>query len=1107
MAHDTDTPKRGVTRRKFLQYSAGAGALLGAGPLLRWTGGVAQADQKIRWETRSYFFNFSHFNTGPHYDLILVAGKQRVKLTKVTPGALKHARRAHPILTYVPDEHFTHQITLKMPANALQLCYVQRIKRGKKKDGEKGQSWDMAHLFYHFPISALLEAHRRGKLRAGRGLPKVSVKWLRYGITPELRATFNDPVGEALLQDTTDQATALVAGHPELACGEPNSAADIQGNIISTQPSTQVLGQVVAAQGPATPTGGWATQTPLTNPDTGQIALNSQGQIQYIPVWSQTTAQFTGSAISPALDTAKDDPSLGSNITTVDPTTLPDYDPNATDNGPTNGAVWTLHDGSPTIDQSSTTLLQATELPFQFTDQTPGHGYRLEIESVGSDGNGNRTVTFSAKNWFVRYLSLFVRYLDGNGQPIPLSTIASEVQSGFPLWNFGNSNGTYDAFLDMVSPEFVFLGIPVKATDITKTIPIPPQAASVVILGGGLGSGDNSYPASVTPGLTMTVIFNLAVPALLLSLMAAAGFASLTKSLEDSETLREVLEEGLSLFGPFFDALAYDNPEAFEDIAIDIGEQLLSSGAAKIDALIAESIAEGETIEAVEDAIPIIGAFLSALWAISLVAEIAETSAQVNNSPKSYIDKVAFTHDVQVTIAHDPNDPAGFPATATSYTVTALFDGGSPQKITETLPGTTVTKPITVTFNDVPAGGQVKVDVGFYSNTGYLVGQGSVGPVNNDPTQDLLSLQITITELLVPLTSNTVYSHKEIIQLDTSGNHVWRGTTTPPPDQTPLGFCDNVNGHICSWTDITISTVNASVGYAWQAYNTAVTDCVSGGLGQLYQFANISTTENPQSGYLFSNCGFSGVTRIVYDLMGKQQWNFYLDPTNGNNFIRQIRLSVGGPSSYDSPTSNKAFGRLQLSSDALLLHPLGKIISINTNNNKLEVLDLPPVAATDANAPLSQVRSGFGTREGLMDGPIHAAITAQGAILILEQNNNRIQAFDIGGNPVPYFADGAYFIPLKDPEGTANYLDLAVEYSGYLYVLSYTGSGPFTFHLDLYTPGGAWLARTSGINADKLAVNYWRDLFALNYQVLKLPNGTLPPRTEPSVSHWIPSTP
>jgi hypothetical protein len=82
-------------------------------------------------------------------------------------------------------------------------------------------------------------------------------------------------------------------------------------------------------------------------------------------------------------------------------------------------------------------------------------------------------------------------------------------------------------------------------------------------------------------------------------------------------------------------------------------------------------------------------------------------------------------------------------------------------------------------------------------------------------------------------------------------------------------------------------------------------------------------------------------------------------------------------------------------------------------------------------------------------------------------------------------------VPLKD---RATYLDLAVEYSGYLYVLSYTGSGTsLVYRLDLYTPGGAWLARTTGVNADKLAVNYWRDLFTLNYQVLTLPGGRFRP--------------
>ena len=41
----------------------------------------------------------------------------------------------------------------------------------------------------------------------------------------------------------------------------------------------------------------------------------------------------------------------------------------------------------------------------------------------------------------------------------------------------------------------------------------------------------------------------------------------------------------------------------------------------------------------------------------------------------------------------------------------------------------------------------------------------------------------------------------------------------------------------------------------------------------------------------------------------------------------------------------------------------------------------------------------------------------------------------------------------------------------------------------------------------QLTVNYWRDIFTENCQVLTLPDGSIPDRTEPSISHWIPSTP
>jgi hypothetical protein len=378
--------------------------------------------------------------------------------------------------------------------------------------------------------------------------------------------------------------------------------------------------------------------------------------------------------------------------------------------------------------------------------------------------------------------------------------------------------------------------------------------------------------------------------------------------------------------------------------------------------------------------------------------------------------------------------------------------------------------------------------------------------VENDAAEAVLELGIVITEILVPLDAQTQYSHKEVIELDANGNHVWHASATAPTTVTPEGQCGNANGDICEWTGITVSTVNAAVGYAWKGYNSALGECASGSPGQSAPVREHLRDPEPakQIPALELRLHRRHAHRVRPD--GPADWNFYLDTTSGGRYIRQIRL--GTTPSYDGPASNKAFGQLKFDSDALLLHPMGKIISVNTSRSKLEVLDLPSAATSDANAPQSEVRSGVGTREGLMSGPVHAVVSADGTILVLEQENNRIQAFDIGGNPVPYFANGAYFAPLHDEPTGGAYLDLAIEYAGYLYVLSYAGpSGAYVYRLDLYAPDGQWLARTNGVNAAKLAVNYWRDLFTLNYQLLRLPNGTVPNRTEPSVSHWIPSTP
>jgi hypothetical protein len=160
---------------------------------------------------------------------------------------------------------------------------------------------------------------------------------------------------------------------------------------------------------------------------------------------------------------------------------------------------------------------------------------------------------------------------------------------------------------------------------------------------------------------------------------------------------------------------------------------------------------------------------------------------------------------------------------------------------------------------------------------------------------------------------------------------------------------------------------------------------------------------------------------------------------------------------------------------------------------------------------LARTYSGVGTQPGLIMHPVGLAISPDGVILVLEDGpwNNRIQAFDLGGNPVPYFRnqDPPYYLELPATSNNT-YLDLAVEFSGYLYVLSTNASN--AHRLDIYHPlqrGTSPISTTLNLNAARIAVDFWRSVYTLNYEVLRLPNGNIPDFTEPSVSMWNPTTP
>lgn len=1091
-------------------------------------------------EKRDLLFNLSRAD-GPDFEFILVAGKQRLKLSPTPAGVLKQLRRQHPVLERVPDGLATHYVNAKLPASAIQICYVQRVRKGGNPHAAaapgcgpcatRGQPWDMVLQFIHVPQYALRAASDRvkGLLDAGE-YPPVPGKWRQFGLTGADLAALDDPVGLDVYMDSNDTASSMLALHPELVSGDPTSHAYIQQTIIGVQPQTAQLAQLIELQGPIEPQVGWTcdspivqnstgygTNVPLCNPDNGMPVLNSAKQQQYVPVYSSLTNQAAQGAITPALQSLKADPTLGANDT---------QSPAEAD-----GVIYRYADGTPTSDQTTDGLGAGSGLGYTTRDYSPGQGYSVEVTAVGAGDQTTFTafVTLQVKNWYVRTLGLYVRYLDGDGNPLPVQELLGNgtlavLQDYFPLQNAVGSlwNTEYDAFLDVLPPEKEYLGIPTGTPVKTFTLPVPKDAVSFEILASGMGNtprDSNPYNATTVPGATMTGLFNLSMPSLFLILNAAAGAGKMSNALSsDTATILEIFPLVMTLYAETFEAIGFDDPAAFEGLAKSVGQKLFTSAAPPLLKFVVTYLTEGETQEDLLDAIPIIGGFMAMVFAMGTVATIAESSTQVLQSPSTYRFQVTLTHDIDVVITGDPRNAGIWPSEATSFKVILHFDNGTPTTLEQTVPAQTVGSQ-TASFKAVPLGGYVSVSVQVYSDTGFQLAQASDGGLSNyEPAfGDPLVLNLQLTENPVPLTASTVYSHKEVITLDADGKHVWTPTTTAPVQEA--AGCNPSTGQLCQLTGITVNTTAGAVGQSYQSANDAVVSCTSGAGGQLHQFSNLSVTADPESGFFAPPCGFTSPPRVAYDVaVNRPDYNFYLDSqTTGPGFagvIRQIRLG-STDQGFDGPESNKAWGKLQFSSNAFLLHPGGKIISVNSTHHKIEVVTLPTAAVPDNQAPISQACGGKGLREGLMNSPTLAALAPDGTVLVLEAGstsaapNGRIQAFDLNANPSQRFgeAEEAYFFPLKQ-QAVTQYLDFSVEFEGHMYVLWVNlSSGAPVYTLDIYDPKGNWLASTPNFKAARLAVSYFRDVYTQNFQVLRLPNGTLPARTEPSISHWIPSTP
>jgi hypothetical protein len=1116
MAEDpeSDLPERAeqskteVDRRHFLGYAAGAAGLVQGLPLalaaLAAAPSTASAKPKPERKRRTFFFNFSHERDAATANYYLVAGKLRYRLRALAPNdhALAQERLNNRFLQQVPNAALTHVLeNAALPADAVALCYTV------KNPDPTGGTWSLSSMYTSIPESGVSYAYNRARERTALGPLALSAKRKQYGHPPA--QTLEDLLEEQAVFDTTDHAATLISLHPDMLSGEPNSAAHVQGNHIQSNGATtalsvtiQALGDAQPQQSPGAPNAtGWATLVPITNDDTNQPFRNQKGNnkglIQYTPDWNPAIDAIAGQGAVSIAPGVKNDESLGTDITGSDGTSQP------------SGALWARHDGFPTVDQSSVASGASVEdaVSWTLTDKSVDQG--LLITATVAEQSGGPQVTLTCANWYVRWIGIYLQFLKSDGTPIPVAELPSNTIPD----NNPASNTTDALFGSMVSPEFTILAIPVAAGYSTVVFNMPSAARTVRILGSGLGFGSVTYPDTVVPGAVMTIGVNFGLATFFLIAGASDKLSPFVKA-AISPVGQLLAQELVTLLAADLKSPdAISQPGTWKSLGLTLLKAFLGYRAGQTLTGIITGIVVIVTGSEFEDAIPIVGQIMRVIAAIVGVANLEHTLIDVLASPWSYVYEMVFTHPLSVKILHDPGNNQ-FPATANYYKVTALFDsGGTP--FTQTLPisnGTKDLKP--VVFQNVPLGGMVNLSTAFYSRSSdpaqndWLAAKGTTGLVSNSMDQ---APNLTIEEFKVPIKSNTAYVHSRKTTLVADGDRVWDSNAPAPTAKVADATCGGV-GSLCDFRNITVrqgtSAEAGYLGYAWKGYSSGVTGCVGGGVGQFDQLANINTGADPQTGYAPGPCGLPDGTRIAYSPLTQPASNFYFDSNAG--IVRQVQLD---PPGFDPPSEHRAWGKFNLRCDALLLHPTGKLVSISSAESRIETLRLPAKALSDADASvqlIAQVHAGQGTRAGLIDTPAAAAISPEGVILLLEQNNNRIQAFDTGANPVKFFAKqtSPYFLNLDATAGGDTvYLDLAVEFTGYLYVLSYNQATNL-YRLDIYHPGQSDttpISTTHDVNAAKLTVDYWRNVYTLNYEVLLIPpGGAVPAITEPSVSMWIP---
>ena len=998
---------------------------------------------------------------------------------------------------------------------------------------------------WHVPAAKVLALARTARRLTGslRSVQRSPEHLRALGLRGSELRSAREVAQLATVGASTDTAVALVMFHPNVATIDPTSHMATQ-SLLSGTPEVVSLGNYITTmqnQGRD-----FATLVQATDADgsPSQILVGDQTTtfktFQLNPDNDPGFVQSVKSALSAGVRGVRDKAELGAVIDKP----LEQQPPAVTTK------TWVQPEGvSPESTPYSRSLAAGAGLDIKV--KNPGFLFGTQTVVNGSYANGK--VPLKIYNNFVRWVWVYVQYLGKDGQ-----NLSADPNASFPDTKYSKSLG-------LLPQVFTVLGIPVwdsNTIDVTLDFPQGAHTARLLYCGLGadaLGEGWRQYfPADaykdgiaptdevlVASLITGVLTIGLNVFALVTDMALATTWGKIRQAIRDGVEDKAEVKELFTLaaravtltkvelaattvasgIATYEDVQANGGAANIWNILLNLasvipkfifaprpGSQLLGSAAGPILA--------SEAGSKVVEAIPFIGQALAVIQAVGDAVTLAEVTAETIVSPWVIENEVSLTYGATVTINKDSRDPT-FPATARSWRLEASVDGAA------------ALSPVTGQINQgdklqsdplvlkvvAPFGGkEIQWTVVMLDQAGNQVGTGASAKFeNDDPDHVPSTVEFAITELPATITAATVFKRTATTTYSTADQgYTWSDGVSVS------GTVDS--GGVEEVTGAAIATLLGVAGVVWKQDDR-------------YWLRGVPVAQNGSTIKLGVGRteGYARRPFLLFDSMvekGDRGNQVLLEPDATTDAYHVRRLTIDPETGALDWDPGVSLGMFMLPVSAATLHSSGRVVALHTDSGRVGWLQ----PAATPRPQLAAYTGGPGTQVGLLNSPIALAVTNPGTLLVLEADGPQLSAFDLNGNPVRYFAPGAlrglgrrdapaprrrrlgaaelaFTLPLDKAK---TYLDLAVDGAAQIYLLHHTGNGfdVQDYHVDVYTPTGVPLdTKSPGVNVPHLAVDYWRSIYAPNYDPLTDQGTTTPHKDpnlgaiEPSLSRFEPITP